>query len=255
MWPTLMERAQHECETMTTSLLVVNDEPASLQLTQTFLAKEGYTVQSVGTGDDALRQVRAARPDLIILDLTLPGRAEGWETCRRLRKESDIPIIILGARADEVDRVVGLELGADDYVTKPFNPRELVSRIRAVLRRSNRNNVSRGVLIVGDVRIDPDRYEVTVGGQSVALPPKEFGILSVLAHHPGLVVPRPRMLQLVWPERRSDNSRALDVHISWLRQKLRGSSVRIDSVWGIGYRLVVATTASPVGPPADLTRA
>jgi DNA-binding response OmpR family regulator len=238
-----------------TSILVVNDDPASLQLTQAFLVREGYTVQSAGSGEDALRQVHEARPDLIILDLTLPGRADGWETCRRLRKQSDVPIIILGARADEVDTVVGLELGADDYVSKPFNPRELVSRIRAVLRRSNRSNVSRGALVVGDVRIDRDRYEVTIGGQSVALPPKEFGILTVLARTPGVVVPRERMLQLVWPERHSDNSRALDVHISWLRQKLRGSRVRIDRVWGIGYRLVVATEASPVGPPADLSRA
>jgi DNA-binding response OmpR family regulator len=252
-----MERVRHEPDTSgtMTSILVVNDDPASLQLTQAFLAREGYTVQSAGTGDDALRRVQEARPDLIILDLTLPGRAEGWETCRRLRKQSDVPIIILGARADEVDRVVGLELGADDYVSKPFNPRELVSRIRAVLRRANRSNVSRGALAVGDVRIDPDRYEVTVRGQSVPLPPKEFGILTVLARNPGVVVPRERMLQLLWPERRSDNSRALDVHISWLRQKLRGSNVRIDSVWGIGYRLVVATEASPLAPPADLTRA
>jgi DNA-binding response OmpR family regulator len=162
---------------------------------------------------------------------------------------------MLAARADEVDRVVGLELGADDYLTKPFNPRELGARIRAVLRRSNRNHVSNGVLTVADVRIDPDGFDVTIGGRPVALPPKEFRILAVLARNPGVVVPRERLLQLVWPEGRSDNSRALDVHISWLRQKIRGSNVRIERVWGIGYRLVVEKQASPVAPSTDLTRA
>jgi DNA-binding response OmpR family regulator len=238
-----------------TTVLLVDDDPASVQLTETVLVTEGYCVQSASCGEDALRHVRERRPDLILLDLMLPGRAEGWETCRRLRQESDIPIIMLAARADEVDRVVGLELGADDYLTKPFNPRELGARIRAVLRRSNRNHVSNGVLTVADVRIDPDGFDVTIGGRPVALPPKEFRILAVLARNPGVVVPRERLLQLVWPEGRSDNSRALDVHISWLRQKIRGSNVRIERVWGIGYRLVVEKQASPVAPSTDLTRA
>jgi DNA-binding response OmpR family regulator len=229
-----------------TTILVVDDDPAAFQLTRAFLAREGYTVQVAGQGEDTLRLVHGVHPDLIILDLIRPGPAVGWETCRRLREDSDVPIIMLGAGGDEVDKVVGLELGADDHITTPVNPRELVARVRAVLRRSNRHPVSRGVLAVADVRVDPDRYEVTIGGQPVALAPKELTLLAILARNPGVVVPRERLLQLVWPGGRAHTSRALDVHISWLRQKLRNSSVRIVRVWGIGYRLVVTST--------DLTR-
>jgi DNA-binding response OmpR family regulator len=237
------------------TVLVVGGDPAALELTQSFLVRDGYIVQLASNGEDALRLARGVHADLIILDLMQRGPAEGWEMYRRLRQDGDVPIIMLAARADDVDTVVGLELGADDYVTKPFNPRELVARVRAVLRRTNRNHVSRGVLAVADVRIDPERYEVTIGGRLVTLPPKEFNLLAVLARTPGLVVPRGRLLQLLWPNRRSDSSRALDVHISWLRQKLRGSSVRIERVWGIGYRLVVPSETSPLTPSADLTRA
>jgi two-component system alkaline phosphatase synthesis response regulator PhoP len=238
-----------------TTILVVDDDTATLRLIQTFLAREGYTIHLASNSEDAVRLARGVHPDLIILDLMLPGLAERWETYRRLREDSDVPIIMLAAGADEVDRVVGLELGADDYVSKPFNPRELVARVKAVLRRFNTNHVSHGVLAVADVRLDPDRYEVTVAGQPVALPPKEFKLLAVLARTPGIVVPRARLVQLVWPERQAYKSRALDVHISWLRQKLRGSSVRIERAWGVGYRLVAPSETGPVTPSADLTRA
>jgi DNA-binding response OmpR family regulator len=236
-----------------TTILVVDNDPAASHLTRTWLAMAGYNVESVRNGEETLRVMHGVRPHLVILDLMLPGPTVAWETCRRLREDSDVPIIILGA-GDEVDKVVGLELGADDYLTRPFNPRELVARVQAVLRRSYRNRISRGVLAVADVRVDPDRYEVTIAGQPVALPPKELMLLAILARNPGVVVPRERLLQLVWPGGRSYTSRALDVHISWLRQKLRESSVRIVRVWGIGYRLVVTTGLSPGVSAADLTR-
>jgi two-component system alkaline phosphatase synthesis response regulator PhoP len=221
-----------------TTVLVVDAEPAGLQSTHGLLAREGYTVHSVTNGEDALRLARRVQPDLVIFDVMLPGPLDGWEACRHLRQESNVPIILLTARTDEVDPVVGLELGADDYITKPFNPRELEARVRAVLRRSNVTRLSRSVLTVADICIDPNRYEVTIGGLPVVLALKEFKLLAVLARYPGNVVPRERLLQLVWPEGRSRTSRALDVHISWLRQKLRSSSVRIERVWGVGYRLV-----------------
>jgi DNA-binding response OmpR family regulator len=229
-----------------TAILVVDDDPHVVQLTRMYLIREGYAVQSARTGEDALRHAHFSHPDLVILDLMLPGAVDGWEACRRLRAGSDIPIIILSARVDGEATLAGLELGADDYVTKPFNPRELVARVRAVLRRCNPSHVSRGVLTVGDVCVDPLRYEVTVGGQPVVMAPKEFKVLAVLARYPGVVFPRERLVQLVWSEGRG-GSRALDVHICWLRQKLRSSSVRIDGVWGVGYRLVLARDVRKVG--------
>ena len=237
-----------------TTILVVDDDPAASNPTRTWLATAGFTVESASDGEETLRVMRRVRPHLVILDLMLPGPTVAWETCHRLREDSNVPIIILGAGGDEVDRVVGLELGADDYITRPFNPRELLARVQAVLRRSYRNRFSRAVLAVADVRVDPDRYEVTIGGQPVALPPKELMLLAILARNPGVVVPRERLQQLVWPGGRSHTSRALDVHISWLRRKLRESSVRIVRVWGIGYRLVAASGSNPGGSAADLTR-
>jgi DNA-binding response OmpR family regulator len=229
-----------------TAILVVDDDSHVVQLTCMYLSREGYTALSASTGEDALRIARAAHPDLIILDLILPGSIDGWEAGRQLRAESDVAIIILSARDEGEDKLAGLELGADDYVTKPFNARELVARVRAVLRRCDASNVSRSVLTVGDVCVDPLRYEVTVGGQPIVLARKEFKVLAVLARYPGIVFPRERLVQLVWSAGRG-SSRALDVHISWLRQKLRSSSVRIDGVYGIGYRLVVARNERKVG--------
>ena len=216
-----------------TTILVV-DDPTASHLTRTWLTTAGYTVQSASTGEETLRVMSGVRPDLVILDPMLPGPTVAWETCRRLREDSNVPIIILGG-GDAVDKVVGLELGADDYLTTPFNPRELVARVRAVLRRANRNGISRSVLAVADVRVDPDRYEVTIGGLPVALPPKELMLLAILARNPGVVVPRERLLQLVWPGGRSHTSRALDVHISWLRQKL--ARKQRTNCSGVGDRL------------------
>jgi DNA-binding response OmpR family regulator len=199
------------------------------------------------SGREALDKARQLRPDLIVLDLMLP-ELSGLEVCRQLRQESDVPIIMLTARDEAEDRVAGLELGADDYVTKPFNPRELAARVKAVLRRSTGVGTSQRVLEVGDIRIDPDRHEVTVGGRRVDLRPKEFELLSVLARRPGVVFPRERLCQLVWGPDFFGDQRTVDVHITWLRDKLRGASARIETVWGVGYKLVEADGAAREAP-------
>ncbi len=222
---------------MSQTILVVDDEKHIVQLTRLYLTNEGYRVETATTGREALEKARALAPDLIILDLMLP-EIDGWEVCRQLRRESDVPIIMLTARSDDVDKIVGLELGADDYVAKPFNPRELVARVRAVLRRATRA-VSERVLTVGDVRIDLGRREVTVAGRPITLRTKEFDLLAAFARHAGLVLDRETLLRLVWGYDFLGDSRTIDVHVTWLREKLAGSQVRIQTVRGVGYKLVV----------------
>ncbi|HLI26797.1 MAG TPA: response regulator transcription factor [Chloroflexota bacterium] len=222
---------------MAQRILVVDDEKHIVQLVKLYLSNEGYQVDVATNGREALDKARQLRPDLIVLDLMLP-EISGLEVCRQLRQESDVPIIMLTARDEAEDRVAGLELGADDYVTKPFNPRELAARVKAVLRRSTGLGASQRVLEVGDVRIDPDRHEVTVAGRRVDLRPKEFELLSVLARRPGVVFPRERLCQLVWGPDFFGDQRTVDVHITWLRDKLRGATARIETVWGVGYKLV-----------------
>ncbi|MBX5492318.1 MAG: response regulator transcription factor [Chloroflexi bacterium] len=228
---------------MAQRILVVDDEKHIVQLVKLYLGNEGYQVEVAYNGREALDKARQLRPDLIVLDLMLP-ETSGLEVCRQLRQESDVPIIMLTARDEAEDRVAGLELGADDYVTKPFNPRELAARVKAVLRRTAGLGATQRVLEVGDVRIDPDRHEVTVGGRRVDLRPKEFELLSVLARRPGVVFPRERLCQLVWGPDFFGDQRTVDVHITWLRDKLRGATARIETVWGVGYKLV-ETASSP----------
>jgi DNA-binding response OmpR family regulator len=232
---------------MAQRILVVDDEKHIVQLVKLYLTNEGYQVEVATSGREALDKARQLRPDLIVLDLMLP-ELSGLEVCRQLRQESDVPIIMLTARDEAEDRVAGLELGADDYVTKPFNPRELAARVKAVLRRSTGVGTSQRVLEVGDIRIDPDRHEVTVGGRRVDLRPKEFELLSVLARRPGVVFPRERLCQLVWGPDFFGDQRTVDVHITWLRDKLRGASARIETVWGVGYKLVEADGAAREAP-------
>src|SRR5439155_807781 len=168
------------------TVLVADDEKNILQLARMYLQAEGFTVETAGNGREALEKVRVARPDLLVLDLMMP-EIDGLEVCRRLRKENDLPIIMLTARGDDVDKIVGLELGADDYLTKPFNPRELVARVKAVLRRSETGKAPARVLRVADLEIDLDRREVRVAGELVELRPKEFDLLAALAGNPGVV--------------------------------------------------------------------
>ncbi len=223
-----------------TNVLIVDDEPAIVELVQLYLHKEGFETVAAYDGIEALVAVRREAPDLIILDLMLP-ELDGWEVCRRLRQEMDIPIIMLTARGEDVDKIVGLELGADDYVTKPFNPRELVARVKAVLRRAQapRQGIQGDRRQLGDVSIDVGRREVRVRGQLVALRTKEFDLFQALAAHPGMVFTREQLLDHVWGYDYVGGTRTVDVHVAQLRQKISSEQVRIETVWGVGYKLVV----------------
>lgn len=219
------------------TILVVDDERHIVELAQMYLEQAGFIVESAGNGQEALIRTRHLRPALVVLDLMLPG-LDGWEVCRRLRAESDTPIIMLTARTDDVDRIVGLELGADDYVTKPFNPRELVARVRAVLRRYQKSVRPDLAVAVGQLTIDPASREAHLGGETLALRPKEFDLLLALAEHQGLVMSRERLLDLVWGYDFPGGTRTVDAHISHLRAQLVGSDVTIETLRGIGYKLV-----------------
>jgi phosphate regulon transcriptional regulator PhoB len=220
-------------------ILIVEDEPDIRRLVDFHLTREGYRCRSAASGADALAEVRRALPDLIVLDLMLP-ELDGLEVCRRLRSDprtAMVPIIILTARADEVDRVVGLELGADDYVSKPFSPKELVARVRAVLRRTRPRDLSMP-LAGGGVTLDPARHSVTAQGASVTLTPKEFDLLQTLLEAAGRVLTREYLLNRVWGYSRADEieSRTVDVHIRRLRAKLGPAGTRISTLKGVGYR-------------------
>ncbi len=219
------------------TILVVDDERHIVELAQMYLEQAGFIVESAGNGQEALIRTRHLRPALVVLDLMLPG-LDGWEVCRRLRAESDTPIIMLTARTDDVDRIVGLELGPDDYVTKPFNPRELVARVRAVLRRYQKSVRPDLAVAVGQLTIDPASREAHLGGETLALRPKEFDLLLALAEHQGLVMSRERLLDLVWGYDFPGGTRTVDAHISHLRAQLVGSDVTIETLRGIGYKLV-----------------
>ncbi len=218
-------------------VLVVDDEPNIVALAQLYLQNEGYEVLTADSGPAALDAARRVSPDLIILDIMLPG-LDGWEVCRQLRQFSQVPIIMLTARGDDVDKIVGLELGADDYLVKPFNPRELVARVKAVLRRSEAAPPADGAVTLADVRIDPARREASLGNQPITLRAKEFDLLLYLMQHPGLALSRERLLSAVWGYEFYGDTRTVDVHIAHLRDRLAGGRLRIETVWGIGYKLV-----------------
>ncbi len=222
-------------------LLVVEDEPSLVDALTYSLAGEGHEVESVTDGSDALDAVQRLRPDLILLDLMLPGLS-GTEVCRQVRATSAVPIIILTAKDDEVDRVIGLELGADDYVTKPFSMRELTARVRAVLRRGGAlAEDSEAVLESGPVRLDPERHEVTVNGRPVELPPKEFAVLELLLRNAGRVLTREVLIDRVWGGDYVGDTKTLDVHIKRLRHRVERDPHHpevITTVRGVGYKLV-----------------
>jgi len=224
---------------MAREVLVVEDEPDIRRLVVLHLERDGFRCRTATSGADALREVKTALPDLVVLDLMLPG-LDGLEVCRRLRRDSStssVPIIMLTAKSDEVDRVVGLEVGADDYVGKPFSPKELVARVRAVLRRS-RPDQPTPVLSVGPVTLDPARHAVSLDGRAVALTPKEFDLLQALLDAAGRVLSREYLLNRVWGYARADviESRTVDVHVRRLRAKLGDAGTRIATVKSVGYR-------------------
>ena len=232
---------------MANTILVVDDEKNIVQLARLYLGNEGFHVEEAYDGRQALDKARSVHPDLVILDTMMP-EMDGLTVCKELRKTSSVPVIILTARDDDVDKIVGLEVGADDYMTKPFNPRELVARVKAVLRRSQGGVPPEAVLEVGDIRLDPLRQEVSVAGRSVSLRAKEFDLLAAFMRYQGLVLDRERLLSLVWGQDFYGDTRTIDVHVAWLREKLTGAKARVQTVWGVGYKLVLDEEAAAKKP-------
>ncbi len=219
-------------------ILVVDDEPNIIELARLYLTREGYEVESAATGNEALSKQADGNPDLIILDLMLPD-IDGYEVCRRVRAKSDVPILMLTARIEDVDKIVGLELGADDYLTKPYNPRELVARVRAILRRYQTGQKPGETIEIGQLRIDLPRQEVSIAGQPVKLRTKEFALLTTFVQNPGIVMSREKLLETVWGFDYYGESRTVDVHVNHLREKIAGSGAQIETVRGTGYKITL----------------
>ncbi|HMX73261.1 MAG TPA: response regulator transcription factor [Anaerolineales bacterium] len=221
-------------------ILLVDDEPSIIQLSRMYFERDGFRIHEVGDGEAALEAVTKHHPALIVLDVMLP-KLDGFEVCRTLRAKGDqTPIIMLTARDEDIDKILGLELGADDYLTKPFNPRELIARVKAILRRSDGKKQADGKpLHRGDLTIDPVSREVSIASQILDLRTQEFDLLLTLAEQPGRVFTREQLLQLAWGFDFYGQTRTVDVHIAHLRKKLEGSNIKIETVTGVGYKLVV----------------
>ncbi|MDP9071178.1 MAG: response regulator transcription factor [Actinomycetota bacterium] len=223
-------------------VLVVDDEPKILQVVRDYLADAGFSVSIAADGPSALEKAGAVSPDLVVLDLGLPG-LDGLDVARELQRRAPVPIIMLTARSDEVDRVLGLELGADDYLVKPFSPRELVARVRAVLRRAGPSSDRVVRLAVGDVSVDPDRRSVTVAGRPVELTATEFELVAHLARQPGRVFTRRQLLGVIHGVAVESYERAIDAHVKNIRRKLEPDPHRpryVVTVHGVGYRFAEA---------------
>jgi DNA-binding response OmpR family regulator len=223
-----------------TTFLVFDDEPIVRDVVVRYLEREGYATLEAGDGDGARRLVERERPDLVVLDLMLPG-TDGLELCRWIRARSELPVIMLTARGEEADRIVGLELGADDYVTKPFSPRELAARVRSVLRRTRAAGVPTEKLTFGDVTLDAETREVQKNGSEVRLTAKEFDLLWFLASHPRRVFGRDQLMSRVWGYEAALDTGTVTVHVRRLREKIEDDPslpTHLQTVWGVGYRLV-----------------
>ena len=228
-------------------ILLVDDEPSIIQLARMYLEREGFRVQAVGNGQAALEAVAGQRPALIVLDVMLP-KLDGFEVCRQLRAKNDpVAILMLTARDEDIDKIIGLELGADDYLAKPFNPRELVARVKAILRRDRKATADERHLSLGDLTIDPTRREARLGERTLDLRTQEFDLLLALAKQPGRVFTREQLLQQAWGFDYYGQTRTVDVHIAHLRKKMGGGSVVIETVTGVGYKLVSASPPLPKG--------
>ncbi len=222
------------------TILIVDDENHIIDLARMYLEAEGFQVDFALDGKQALQKILNNPPALIVLDLMLP-ELDGWEVCRRVRAASDLPIIMLTARSEDIDRIVGLELGADDYLTKPFNPRELTARVKAILRRVEKRDHSSSssdrIINLGNLTLYPDRRVVTVNGKSIDLRMKEYDLLLTLAENKGIVFSREKLLNVVWGYDFAGETRTVDVHIAHLRHKLKDMNPAIETVWGVGYRI------------------
>ena len=221
-------------------ILLVDDEPNIIELAQLYLEREGFRTISAADGKAALKAVEDHRPALIVLDLMLP-EMDGLDVCRSLRGKKDpVAILMLTARDEDIDKILGLEMGADDYLTKPFNPRELVARVKAVLRRGREGSETEGEEIkqLGDLVVDPLRREVKIAGENIDIRTQEFDLLYTLIKHIGIVLSRDQLLNLAWGYDYFGNTRTVDVHIGHLRKKLIDSNVSIETITGVGYKLV-----------------
>lgn len=230
-------------------VLVVDDDPNIVEVLRLYFDKDGFAVVSCLTGDKAVETFQTSQPDLVVLDLMLPGK-DGYDICREIRKTSDVPIIMLTARSDTLDKVVGLELGADDYLQKPFEPKELLARVKAVLRRTKKTDAPAAevkeekenseVISYEGFTVDTARYVVTVDGKEIDIPPKELELLFFLASHPNRVFTREQLLENVWGYDFYGESRTVDVHVKRIREKLEKPNVQtnwqIKTVWGVGYK-------------------
>ena len=221
-------------------ILLVDDEPSIIQLARMYLERDGFRVQEANDGEAALESVAKLRPALVVLDVMLP-KLDGFEVCRRLRSaDNSVAIIMLTARDEDIDKILGLELGADDYLTKPFNPRELVARVKAILRRSDgKTSATDKPIHLGDLTIDPASREARLSSRTLDLRTQEFDLLLTLAEHRGHVLSREQLLQKAWGFDFYGQTRTVDVHIAHLRRKLEGGNVKIETVTGVGYKLTV----------------
>ena len=228
------------------TVLVVEDEASIASFVALYLKNAGYSVKTAANGSEALSQVASGDVSLIILDLMLPD-VDGIEVCRRIRKTSDVPILMLTARDEDVDKIIGLEVGADDYLTKPFNPRELVARVKSILRRAapERKDRESAQIQHGDLSVDAGRREVRVVEEEIQLAPKEFDLLWELLDHRGLVLTRDQLLERVWGYTFAGDTRTVDVHVRQLRRKL-GDACPIVTVWGVGYKVSPDPRPAPV---------
>ena len=224
-----------------TRVLIVDDDPNINQLIKLYLEKEGYETETAERGDDALNLFKKNPPQIVLLDLMLPGM-DGWQVCREIRKISTIPIIMLTAKDETFDKVLGLELGADDYMTKPFDPKELIARIKAVMRRTQTAVAPERELAFPNLVINMSTYLVTYNGKDIEMPPKEIELLYFLAAHPNKVFTRDQLLEQVWGFDYFGDTRTVDVHIKRIREKLPGSEEygwQIKTVWSVGYKFEV----------------
>ncbi|NMA95138.1 MAG: response regulator transcription factor [Clostridiales bacterium] len=220
--------------------MVVDDDPNINELVKLYLEKEGYRVECYLNGMDSLKAFKVDPPNLLILDIMLPGM-DGWDVCREIRKISDVPIIMLTAKGETFDKVLGLELGADDYMVKPFDPKELVARVKAVLRRTNPNRATDEKIEYQNLSVNISNYSINYRGESLEVPPKELELLYFLASHPNKVFTREQLLEKVWGFDYFGDSRTVDVHIKRLREKLQDSdnNWQIKTIWGVGYKFEV----------------
>ncbi len=217
------------------TVVVVEDDPHIADLVDLYLRREGYRVLLAGDGEKGLELFKQADPWIVILDVGLPGRRDGFDVCREIRARGSVPVLFLTARDDEVDRVLGLEMGADDYLTKPFSPRELVARVRAILRRTREGPSPQEVVTVGELEVDLRRREVRQRGDAVSLTTREFDLIAFLANNIGLALSRQQLLDGVWGTDWYGDERTVDVHVAQLRKKL-GTDLPLATVWGVGYR-------------------